>query len=119
MQQATHPLSDVATDFAKVAHLLREAAYELCRRKLTAYPLFMCATKAPKMGVCLVKAGEHATAFHYHVSSLEELVSVGLVTDKQAFIKTYKEPEEYSCLLVLRPEETHYLFLPYPEEQEG
>ncbi len=108
----------MTTDFAKVAHLLQEAAYELRRRKLTTYPLFICAATAPKMGVCLVKAGEHATAFHYHASSLEELISMGLVTDKQAFIKTYKEPDEYSCLLVVRPEGTHYLFLPYPEEPD-
>ena len=116
MENAKHDLSFVVSDFSKVAHLLQETAYEIIRRKVSSTPLFVCAPDPPRLGRCLIMKGEHSTVLHYHASALEELSKAKFVTDQTAFLKVYKNPEEYCCLLLAQPTATNFLFLPYPED---
>ena len=117
MNKRDQYISQVVSDFARIAHLLEEASYELRRRKLSTYPLFVRCAEATRLGVCLVKAGEHDSLAHYHASSLDELCQVGLVADPSAFKPTYKDPDQYCCLLLVDPDETEFMYLPYPEDE--
>ena len=108
-------LSDVASDFSRVAHLLREASYEIRCRCFSSYPLFVRCTEVPKLGVCLIAAGEKDAEAHYHASSLEELNKVGFIEDTEVFSQRYKDPDQYCCLLLIEPEEIQFVYLPYPK----
>ena len=109
-------LSSVVPEFAKLAHLLQEASYEVRRRRLSAYPLFVRCEEAPNLGVCLIALGEQGATAHYYASSLEELNKVGLVEDTETFSKSYKDPDQYCCLLLVELNEVQFVYLPYPEE---
>ena len=116
MNKIPPALSNVVTEFAKLAHLLQEASYEVRRRRLSAYPLFVRCEEAPNLGVCLIALGEQGATAHYYASSLEELNKVGLVEDTEAFSQSYKDSDQYCCLLLVDPEEVQLVYLPYPEE---
>ena len=106
----------IAADFKRVAHLLQEASYEIRCRGMAEHPLFVRCVEVPQLGTCLVARGEHQAEAHYHASSLNELAGMGMVAEKESFLRTYKDSDTHACLFVVEPKETFFLYLPYPPQ---
>ncbi len=113
-------LGQITEDFAKVAHLLQEAAYQVIRQKVSQYPVFVAAKEPVKVGIELLPPQDHlGNQWHYNASFMEELEGRGLVygEGKTVFLEHYKNPEEFACLLVVLPTFIKFTFIPYPEEE--
>lgn len=115
-------LGRITSDFAKVAHLLQEASYQVRIRKISEYPVFIMTQEEAKLGQLLINPGlfDH-NQWYYYASFMEELEQRGLIhgEGKALFVQHYKKPDEFACILVVTQEFTKFTYIPYPEEPES
>ncbi|UYZ63682.1 hypothetical protein [Hymenobacter weizhouensis] len=111
-------LGTITKDFATVSDTLKEAAYQIRKRDISKYPIFVFARQEVPLGGLLVNADELHLEWHVFASYLELLVQQRVVApDKvEDFQSTYKDADEYCCLFVLDEEFTNFVYVPYPED---
>ena len=109
-------LGTISKDFVVVSDTLREASYQVRSQGFSDYPIFPIAKVEIPIGQLLLGRGEMATHWNYHITYLDEFVQRGLVEDQEAFIKNYKDPDEFCCLFVVDEDFTNFVFIPYPED---
>ena len=108
-------LGKITTDFARVSERLQEASY-LMRQRGYAYPIFPTAPATIRLGALLVDQGELDNQWHYYATYLDALVQCQLIAEDKiaAFKGTYKDPDEFSCLLVVDQGSANFVYVPYP-----
>lgn len=113
-------LGTITKDFVKVSTQLKEASYQLIKRKISQYPIFPVCKDQLKFGQILFSKNEFEIDWNVHFSMLEEFLQLGLVDEEKAevFMNTYKDPEEFCCLFVVDVEFMKFIFLPYPEDED-
>ncbi|MEL7062436.1 MAG: hypothetical protein AAFP00_01765, partial [Bacteroidota bacterium] len=106
----------ISADFVKVTDKLKEAAYLIGKQEAFAYPIFLVARVPLSVGELLINKGEIDNQWYYYAAYLEALVQCGLMAadKKEAFKETYKDPEEFCCLLVVDTNFTNFVYMPYP-----
>jgi hypothetical protein len=111
-------LGTITQDFVKVADTLKDASYQIRKRNLSLYPIFVVSKVPVSLGVLLIDRQTLGLDWNYYASYLGEFSERQLVaTDKiEAFITAYKDPEEYCCLFVVDEQFTNFIFIPYPED---
>ena len=109
-------LGTISTDFVKVADKLKEAAYLIGKQEAFAYPIFLIAKVPLSVGELLIDKDEMGNQWYYYAAYLEALVQCGLLAEDKvaAFRETYKDPEEFCCLLVVDTTFTSFVYMPYP-----
>jgi hypothetical protein len=112
-------LGTITEDFARIAHVLKESAYQIRARGFSQYPIFPISRESIAVGQILLGRAQSQFEWDYYVSFLEEFVQKGLVEDIDYFTLHYKNAEEYCCLFVVdTPNQfTGFVYLPYPEEE--
>ncbi len=112
-------LGSITSDFVKVAATLKEAAYQLRARKISAYPVFPISRENLPIGQLLLGMDENkGLSWNYFFTFLEELTDRGIVGSDRAddFKQAYKDPEEFCCLFVVDKNFVNFVYVPYPEE---
>lgn len=111
-------LGTVSQDFIKVADYIKEASYQIRKRRFSDFPIFIiCKTEIP-LGQLLYKKDEVGTNWNYFATYLDEFVQRKIIVKEKVdeFKKTYKNPDEFCCLFVIDGEFTKFIFIPYPED---
>ncbi len=109
-------LGTISQDFVKVADTLKEASYQIRKRGFSPHPIFpVCKVEQP-IGQLLINTGVNGTEWRYYASYLDEFVQRELISDQDAFIAAYKDPDEFCCLFVVDEEFTRFVFIPFPED---
>lgn len=111
-------LGQISSDFAKVSELVKEAAYQIRKRRFSEYPIFATSRQELPLGTLLLGAFEQDNDWHYYATFLEEFIQRGIVApDAEGYFKeNYKNPEEFACLFVVDADFTRFVFIPYPED---
>ncbi len=111
-------LGTITSDFIKVSDTLKEAAYQLKVRGISDYPIFPISKNTMQIGQLLLGQHEAGLKWNINFSYLENLISHEIIHEDKAeeFLKTYKDPEEFACLLVIDDEFMNFLYIPYPED---
>lgn len=110
-------LGTISQDFAIVSDSLKEASYQIRKRKFSEYPIFPTGKDAGlPIGQLLIDKDEFATSWYYNASFLDEFIQRDLIEkDKLAVFKeSYKDPDEFCCLFVIDGEFTRFVYIPYP-----
>ena len=110
-------LGTVTADFVMVADKLKEVSY-LMRQRGYAHPIFLTSPAAMDWASWLVQKGELGNQWHYYAAYLDILVQCKLVAEDkvETFKDTYKDPDEFCCLLVVDKAFTNFVYIPYPED---
>jgi hypothetical protein len=111
-------LGTISQDFVIVAETLKEASYQIRKRRFSEYPIFPIGKADVPVGQLLIGRGELATQWNYNASYLDEFVQRKIIAEEKVeeFKKAYKDPDEFCCLFVIDMDFTRFLFIPYPEE---
>lgn len=111
-------LGTLSADFVKVADKLKEAAYLIRKQAGCDYPIFLISKVPIAVGALLIEKGEMDNQWCYYAAYLDVLIQCGLVDEggATAFKNTYKNPEEFCCLLVVDTGFTNFVYIPYSEE---
>ncbi len=110
-------LGTISSDFVNVADTLREASYQI-RKAGFDFPLFPICKEQQPIGQLLLEPARNGTTWYYYASFLGELLQRELIaSDRESdFKEAYKDPDEFCCLLVIDPEFTRFVYIPYPED---
>ncbi|TAF32801.1 MAG: hypothetical protein EAZ57_07680 [Cytophagales bacterium] len=109
----------ITTDFVHVSDSLRDAVYEITKRKMTRFPLFIFSNTITSLGVVFFKIGEKNLKYwNVSVSSLEEFVEREIIASDavEKFKAVYNQAKDQACLLVINDQIHHFVFLPFPQE---
>ena len=109
-------LGTITSDFIKISDTLKEAAYQLRVRKISDYPIFPISKEAVPIGQLLLGKKEADLKWDFYFSLLENIVANEIVHGEKVdeFLKTYKNPDEFACLLVIDKDFMNFLYVPYP-----
>lgn len=111
-------LGTVSQDFIKVSDSIKEASYQIRKRGFSDFPIFAISKTIIPIGQLLYKKEEIGTIWNYFATFLDELIQRKIIEKGKVdeFKKTYKNPEDYCCLLVIDANFVNFVFLPYPED---
>lgn len=111
-------LGNISKDFVVVAETLKEAAYQVRRRKISEYPIFVFSRTPVPVGSNFLAKEELALEWNINASYLEDFVQRGLILDDRIdnFKGAYKDSDEFCCLFVVDGEFQNFVFIPYPED---
>jgi hypothetical protein len=111
-------LGQISTDFALVADLIKEAAYQIRKRGFSPYPIFAVSRQDLPLGTLLLGRYEQDNEWNYYASFLDEFVQRNIVGESavELFRENYKDADEFACLFVVDGEFTRFIFIPYPED---
>ncbi|MDQ3291904.1 MAG: hypothetical protein M3Q05_11510 [Bacteroidota bacterium] len=111
-------LGTITQDFAVVADTLKEASYQIRKRNISEFPIFIFTKQSTPLGSILIRAEELALQWHVYASYLDDFVGRKIISlDKvEDFREAYKNPDEFCCLFVIDVEFTNFVFIPYPED---
>jgi hypothetical protein len=111
-------MGKVSSDFVIVSEHLKEASYQIIKRKYSENPIFVLTTAPVEVGVTLFKKEDFKTTYEYKASYLEEFLSRNLIGEesREFFIENYKDTEEYCCLFVIDDSFAGFIYLPYPND---
>ncbi|AMM52663.1 hypothetical protein TH61_00620 [Rufibacter sp. DG15C] len=111
-------LGTITTDFVQVSDTLKEASYQIRKRDISKYPIFVFSREVTKIGGLLIEAAERNLQWNVNASFLEDFVNRQLVAaDKiEEFQQAYRDADEYCCLFVVDREFMNFVFVPYPED---
>ena len=107
----------ITKDFVVVADTLKEAAYQVRKKRFFRFPNIPDFKIDMPLGQKLIGRDELATEWNFHITYIDEFVQREIVTDLDAFQKAYKNPDEFCCLFVMDQDFTNFLFVPYPNEE--
>lgn len=112
-------LGTISRDFAVVSETLREASYQVRKRNISKYPIFIFSRTAVPLGGLLLAKEELALEWDISASYVEDFVQKKLVDEDRLedFKAAYKDPDEFCCLFVVDGESfTNFVFIPFPED---
>ncbi|RAU82547.1 hypothetical protein [Pontibacter arcticus] len=111
-------LGNISKDFVVVAETLKEAAYQVRRRKISEYPIFVFSRTPVPVGSNFLAKEELALEWNINASYLEDFVQRGLILEDRIddFKGAYKDSDEFCCLFVVDGEFQNFVFIPYPED---
>ena len=95
--------------------MIKEVSSDMIAEEFTNYPVFIAADQAIKLGELILDKDDHAATFSIYATTLEEMVDRNLVleTKKADFIKTYKDPKKFMCVMLLTASIASFVFVPY------
>ncbi|MDB5261536.1 MAG: hypothetical protein JWQ14_817 [Adhaeribacter sp.] len=111
-------LGTFTKDFAAVADTLKEASYEMRKRDISKYPIFIFTKEPTPLGSMFIQAQEMNLDWHVYASYLFDFVERNVISlEKVAeFEQAYKNPDEYCCLFIIDEGFTNFVFIPFPED---
>ncbi len=111
-------MGKVSSDFIKVSDHLKEASFQIRKRKFSAFPIFILHSNPVEMGSLLFKPEDFQTQYTYKASFFEEFLSRDMIGEESVdlFKEYYKDPEEYCCLFVIENEFAGFIYLPFPTD---
>jgi len=111
-------LGTITNDFVKVSDTIKEASYQIRKREISAYPIFVMCKEETPIGQILIGKTEASNVWNYSASFLDEFLQRQLIAaDKEEeFRVAYREPDEFCCLFVVDVKLTGFIFIPYPED---
>jgi hypothetical protein len=109
-------LGVIASDFIKVADQLKEASYLIRKRGSYPYPIFPMALIAIELGSLVVAPNELDNQWYYYATYLDALIECQIIAPDKItdFKNTYKDPDEFCCLLVVDQGSVNFVYIPYP-----
>ncbi|ARS34310.1 hypothetical protein [Pontibacter actiniarum] len=111
-------LGTISKNFVVVAETLKEASYQVRKRKISDYPIFVFSRTQVPVGSVFLAKEEVALDWHINASYLEDFINRQLVAEDKVeeFKAAYKDADEFCCLFVVDGDFQNFVFIPFPED---
>jgi hypothetical protein len=111
-------MGKVSSDFIKVCDHLKEASYQIRKRKFSEFPIFAVSENPINLGITLFQKQDFETTYGYNATFFEEFLNSDLIGQEstELFQEHYKNADEFCCLFVLDEAFAGFIYLPYPED---
>jgi predicted transcriptional regulator len=117
-QAPQSPLVSLQRDLRFYKEAIQEVSQDIRDAELSQYPVFIAHQHEVKIGEMILDRVELGRSWSIHASTLEELMEHQLIlpSKKEHFIKQYKDPSQFMCLLVMVPQGANFVYYPYKTE---
>lgn len=100
---------------------LKETAQDIIDEGFSEYPVFIASEHEVKLGELLIDKDEMAATYSIYATTLEELLERKLVLPerKAEFVKAYKNPKQFMCVMLITATIASFVFLPYTRGEKA
>lgn len=100
--------------------LIKEVAVDIVAEGFSKHPVFIATEHEVKTGNLVFDKNEYARDFNIYATTIEELEEQKLIlpAKKAEFIRTFKDPRKFMCVLLLTAETASFVFVPYRKKQK-
>lgn len=109
-------IEQLKVDLKIYAEMIQEVSTDMRNEHFTEYPVFIATEHEVKLGELILDKEDHAATFSIYASTMEELLERKILLPERQpdFVKTYKNPEQFMCVMLLTASVASFVFLPYP-----
>lgn len=102
-------------DLKFYAEMIKEVSTEMIKGKFTQFPVFVAHQHEVKLGEPILLKEDYARDFSVNASTLEELTEKKLILPEKVneFKTSYKNPNEFMCVLLITVAGAHFIYIPY------
>ncbi len=108
-------LGSITSEFVKISDKLKEASYQIRSNNFSMHPIFIFCKAEQPIGQLLYPASKDLN-WNVYASFEDEFNQREIITKREEFIQTFKNPDEFCCLFVVDMDFTNFVFLPFPED---
>ena len=96
---------------------IKEVAQDIIKDEFSKFPVFVASVFHNELGELILDGQEMGRTFSIMASTLEQMTEKNIIpADKVPFFKeSYKNPEEFACILILTTKTQQFVFYPYNE----
>jgi hypothetical protein len=100
--------------------LIKEVAVDIVAEGFSKYPVFIATEHEVKIGNLVFDKLEYARDFNIYACTIEELVEHKLIlaNKKEEFVKAFKDPRKFMCVLLFTSQTANFIFVPYRKRQK-
>lgn len=111
-------LGEIRQDFRTIANSLSMLTERIQTEGISEYPVFIAWKEVDMtLGKPMFNQEQHQLRLNYNITVLEDLIRKGIVKEEKAeqFINTFGEAEDKACMLLVSPDFTGLVFVPYTD----
>lgn len=108
-------IEELKVDLKIYDEMIKDVSSDMIAEGFTQYPVFIATEHEVKMGEMILDKNDHAATYNIYATTLEEMVDKQLVLEskKAEFIRTYKDPKKFMCIMLLTSTVASFVFVPY------
>ena len=106
------------TDLKFYKDSIKEVSAEVRKEGFSEYPIFIASVFHNELGELILDGQEMGRTYSIMASTLEQMTEKEIIPeDKASFFKeSYKNPDEFACILLLTTKTQQFVFYPYAQE---
>jgi hypothetical protein len=108
-------IESLKVDLKIYEEMIKEVSADMIAGGFTEYPVFIATEHEVKIGELVLDKEDQAGTFNIYATTLEEMVEKKLILEskKDDFVKTYKDPKKFICVMLLTATIASFVFVPY------
>ena len=107
-------LNNILSDFQKVSKNLNFASKKIIKNKFSRYPIFIISKNDINVGSLLFDHNEiNNNNWKYYATYYENIVENKLIENQDKFLKNFKNPDKFCCIIYLDNKNSKFIFVPY------
>lgn len=108
-------IEELKVDLKIYDEMIKDVSADMIAEGFTQYPVFIATEHEVKMGELILEKNDHAATYNIYATTLEEMIDRQLVLEqkKPEFIRTYKDPKKFMCIMLLTATIASFVFVPY------
>lgn len=108
-------IEELKVDLKIYDEMIKDVSSDMIAGGFTQYPVFIATEHDVKMGELILDKDDHAASFNIYATTMEEMVERKLILEhkKAEFIRTYKNPATFMCIMLLTATIASFVFVPY------
>jgi hypothetical protein len=108
-------IEQLKVDLKIYSEMIQEVSEDMRKEHFTEYPVFIASEHEVKLGELILDKEDHAATFSIYATTMEELLErkILLPAKQPDFVKTYKNPSQFMCVMLLTASVASFVFVPY------
>lgn len=113
------------TDLKFYKDSIKEVSAEIRKEGFSQFPIFVASVFHNELGELILDGQEMGRTYSIMATTLEDLTKKEIIPEDKAefFKESYKNPDEFACILMLTTKTQQFVFYPYnavtPEAKNG
>ena len=108
-------IETLKSDLTIYDEMIKEVSHEMIAEGFTKFPVFIATEHDVKIGELIIDKNDMAGTFNMYATTMEEMLDKNLILEnkKNDFVKAYKDPAKFMCIMLLTEKVASFIFSKY------
>ena len=113
-------IDTLKSDLIIYDEMIKEVSAEMIAEEYTKFPVFIATEHDVKIGELIIDKNDMAGTFNMYATTMEEMLDKNLILEnkKNDFVKAYKDPKKFMCIMLLTEKIASFIFSKYKVVKE-